>query len=50
MTRDFLVYIDDILNAMDRAEIFVAEMSYEQFENDPQIKPQIQQILRDYQA
>jgi uncharacterized protein with HEPN domain len=34
MKRDFLVYIDDILNAMDQAEIFVAEMSYEQFEND----------------
>jgi uncharacterized protein with HEPN domain len=34
MKRDFLVYIDDILNAMDQAEIFLAEMSYEQFEND----------------
>ncbi len=34
MKRDFLVYIDDILNAMDQAEMFVTEMSYEQFEND----------------
>ncbi len=34
MKRDFLVYIDDILNAMDQAEMFVAGMSYEQFEND----------------
>ncbi len=34
MKRDFLVYIDDILNAMDQVEIFVTEMSYEQFEDD----------------
>jgi uncharacterized protein with HEPN domain len=34
MKKDYLVYIDDILDAMDKAEKFVAGMSYEQFEND----------------
>jgi uncharacterized protein with HEPN domain len=34
MKRDFLVYLDDILDAMGKAEMFVAEMSYEQFEGD----------------
>ena len=34
MKRDYSVYLDDILDAMDKAETFVAGMSYEQFEDD----------------
>jgi hypothetical protein len=34
MKRDFLVYLEDILDAMDNAEMFVEGMSYEQFEDD----------------
>lgn len=34
MKRDYSVYLDDILDAMDKAEMFVAGMSYEQFEDD----------------
>jgi uncharacterized protein with HEPN domain len=34
MNRDFLVYIEDILDAMSKAETFVAGMTYEQFELD----------------
>jgi len=34
MKKDYLVYIDDILDAMDKAEMFVAGMSYAQFEAD----------------
>ena len=34
MRRDFLVYLDDILDAMGKAEMFVAGMRYEQFEDD----------------
>jgi uncharacterized protein with HEPN domain len=34
MKRDPRVYLDDILDAMNKAEMFVAGMSYEQFEND----------------
>ena len=34
MKRDFLVYLDDILDAMGKAEMFVAGMSYAQFEDD----------------
>lgn len=32
--KDALVYIDDILDAMDKAEAFVAGMDYGQFEED----------------
>jgi uncharacterized protein with HEPN domain len=34
MKRDPRVYLDDILDAMNKAEMFVEGMSYEQFEND----------------
>jgi uncharacterized protein with HEPN domain len=34
MKRDYSVYLDDILDAMDKAETFVTGMSYEQFEDD----------------
>jgi uncharacterized protein with HEPN domain len=34
MKRDYSVYLDDILDAMDKAEMFVTGMSYEQFEDD----------------
>jgi len=34
MKRDYTVYLDDVLDAMDKAEMFVAGMSYEQFEDD----------------
>jgi uncharacterized protein with HEPN domain len=34
MKRDPRVYLDDILDAMNKAEMFVAGMSYEQVEND----------------
>jgi uncharacterized protein with HEPN domain len=34
MKRDPRVYLDDILDAMNKAEMFVVGMSYEQFEND----------------
>jgi uncharacterized protein with HEPN domain len=60
MKRDPRVYLDDILDAMNKAEMFVAGMSYEQFENVnlrivwdvvkrdiPQVRPLIEQILTD---
>ena len=34
MKRDYLVYLDDIWDAMDKAEMFVEGMTYEQFEDD----------------
>jgi uncharacterized protein with HEPN domain len=34
MKRDYLVYVDDILDAMNKAETFVAGIGYEQFEAD----------------
>ena len=34
MTKDVLVYIEDILDAMEKAETFVAGATYEQFETD----------------
>ena len=34
MKRDLSVYLDDILDAMGKAEMFVLGMSYEQFEDD----------------
>ena len=34
MKRDLSVYLDDIVDAMDKAEMFVTGMSYEQFEGD----------------
>jgi uncharacterized protein with HEPN domain len=34
MKRDYLVYVDDILDAMDKAETFVAGIGYEKFETD----------------
>jgi uncharacterized protein with HEPN domain len=34
MKRDFQVYIEDIIDAMTKAEMFVAGMTYEQFEAD----------------
>jgi len=34
MKRDYSVYLEDILDAMDKAEMFVTGMSYEQFEDD----------------
>ena len=34
MSNEFLDYLEDILDAMDKAEIIVKDTSYEQFEND----------------
>ena len=34
MKRDYSVYLDNILDAMDKAEMFVTGLSYEQFEDD----------------
>jgi uncharacterized protein with HEPN domain len=34
MNRDVLVYLEDILDAMNKAEVFVSGMTYEQFEHD----------------
>ena len=34
MKRDLSVYLDDIVDAMGKAEMFVAGMSYEQSEED----------------
>ena len=34
MKKDVLVYIEDILDAMGKAETFVAGLTYEQFETD----------------
>ena len=34
MKKDFLVYLEDILDAMDKTEMFVAGMTFEQFEAD----------------
>lgn len=34
MSNEFLDYLEDILDAMDKAEILLAEVSYEQFEAD----------------
>jgi uncharacterized protein with HEPN domain len=72
MRNEFLDYVEDIADAMEKAEILLRGVAYDQFESDfrinlydtvdleivwdvvkqdiPQIKPQIQQILRDYEA
>src|SRR5687768_7123071 len=34
MKRDYLVYIEDIVDAMDKAELLLEPVSYEQFEAD----------------
>jgi len=34
MSHEFLDYIEDILDAMEKAEILLNEVSYEQFETD----------------
>ena len=34
MKKDFVVYLEDILDAMEKAELFVAGMTYTQFEID----------------
>jgi uncharacterized protein with HEPN domain len=34
MKKDFLVYVEDILDAMQKAEMFVRGMTYELFEAD----------------
>lgn len=34
MSNEFLDYIEDILDAMDKAEILLNDVSYEQFEGD----------------
>ena len=34
MSKDFLVYLEDILDAMEKAEMFIAGLTYEQFETD----------------
>jgi hypothetical protein len=44
MNREFLDFVEDILDAMEKAEILVVKQDI------PEIKPQIQQILTDYSA
>jgi uncharacterized protein with HEPN domain len=34
MNDEFLDYVEDILDAMNKAEIFIKDVSYEQFESD----------------
>lgn len=34
MSREFLDFVDDILDAMDKAELLIEGVSYEQFETD----------------
>ncbi len=34
MNKDFLVYVEDILDAMEKAEMFVEELTYDQFKTD----------------
>ena len=34
MKKDVLVYVEDILDAMDKAETFIVGLTYEQFESD----------------
>jgi uncharacterized protein with HEPN domain len=34
MKRDYLVYVEDILDALDKAELFLENLTYEQFEAD----------------
>lgn len=34
MNREFLDYIEDILDAMEKARLLVEDVSYEQFESD----------------
>ena len=34
MKKDFLVYLEDIVDAMNKAEMFVAGMTFEQFDAD----------------
>ena len=50
MSNEFLDFIEDILDAMDNAEMFLHNISYDQFKDIPHIKPQIQQILADYEG
>lgn len=34
MKRDYLVYVEDILDAMQKAELLLEDVPYEQFESD----------------
>ena len=34
MSNEFLDYVEDILDAMDKAEILIAEISFDEFESD----------------
>lgn len=34
MKRDYLVYVEDILDAMEKAQILLEDVAYEQFETD----------------
>ena len=37
MSNEFLDYIEDILDAMEKAESFIADVSFEKFETDFQV-------------
>ena len=43
--RDTIIYIEAILSAMDRLEIFVGEMNYEQFEDSLKTKGKVFQAI-----
>ena len=45
MTSDFLDYVEDILNAMDKAEILLEGVTFEQFEADFRINYAAVRIL-----
>ena len=47
MSDEFLDFVEDILDAMDNAEMFLLDISKVDI---PQIKPQIQQILADFEG
>ena len=41
MNREFLDFVEDILDAMEKAAGFLQDVNFEQFESDPQINSRV---------
>ena len=46
MNREFLDFVEDILDAMEKAELLIEGVSYEQFEDDRQHLPSVLEMMR----
>jgi hypothetical protein len=49
MSDEFLDYVEDVLDAMDKAEALIRGVAYHQFEADLRINL-LQKIMHDYKA